>query len=59
MKKKDMKICYSKIKLFTGKQDFFNYGREIPVKPEVVTKFKETAKERVLLKRKKMEGETL
>ena len=25
-----------------GKQDFFNYGREIPVKPEVVAKFKET-----------------
>ena len=25
-----------------GKQDFFDYGREIPVKPEVVAKFKET-----------------
>ena len=25
-----------------GKQDFFGYGREIPVKPEVVAKFKET-----------------
>ena len=25
-----------------GKQDYFNYGREIPVKPEVVAKFKET-----------------
>ena len=25
-----------------GKQDYFDYGREIPVKPEVVAKFKET-----------------
>ena len=25
-----------------GKQDFFDFGREIPVKPEVVAKFKET-----------------
>ena len=25
-----------------GKQNFFDYGREIPVKPEVVAKFKET-----------------
>ena len=25
-----------------GKQDFFNYGTELPIKPEVVAKFKET-----------------
>ena len=25
-----------------GKQTFFDFGREIPVKPEVVAKFKET-----------------
>ncbi len=41
-KKGEKALVMGSLEANAGKQDFFNYGREIPVKPEVVAKFKET-----------------
>ena len=41
-KKGEKALVMGNMEANAGKQDFFNYGREIPVKPEVVAKFKET-----------------
>ena len=41
-KKGEKALVMENMEANVGKQDFFNYGREIPVKPEVVAKFKET-----------------
>ena len=41
-KKGEKALVMENMEANAGKQDFFDYGREIPVKPEVVAKFKET-----------------
>ena len=41
-KKGEKALVMGNMEANAGKQDFFDYGREIPVKPEVVAKFKET-----------------
>ena len=41
-KKGEKALVMGNMEANAGKQDFFNYGREIPVKPEVVAKYKET-----------------
>ncbi len=41
-KKGEKALVMDNMEANAGKQDFFNYGREIPVKPEVVAKYKET-----------------
>ena len=41
-KKGEKALVMENMEANAGKQDYFDYGREIPVKPEVVAKFKET-----------------
>ena len=41
-KKGEKALVMENMEMNAGRQDFFDYGREIPVKPEVVAKFKET-----------------
>ena len=41
-KKGEKALVMGNMEANAGSQDFFDYGREIPVKPEVVAKFKET-----------------
>ena len=41
-KKGEKALVMANMEENAGKQDYFDYGREIPVKPEVVAKFKET-----------------
>ena len=40
-KKGEKALVMENMEANAGKQDYFDYGREIPVKPEVVAKFKE------------------
>ena len=41
-KKGEKALVMGNMEANAGKQDFFNYGTELPIKPEVVAKFKET-----------------
>ena len=41
-KKGEKALVMGNMEANVGKQDFFNYGTELPIKPEVVAKFKET-----------------
>ncbi|MEE1314883.1 MAG: pyruvate:ferredoxin (flavodoxin) oxidoreductase, partial [Faecalimonas sp.] len=41
-KKGEKALVYGALEENVGKQDFFNYGRNLPTKPEVVAKFKES-----------------
>ena len=41
-KKGEKALVMENMEANAGKQDYFDFGREIPVKPEVVAKFKET-----------------
>ena len=41
-KKGEQALVMGNMEANAGKQDFFNYGTELPIKPEVVAKFKET-----------------
>ena len=41
-KKGEKALVMGNLEANAGKQDFFNYGTELPIKPEVVAKFKET-----------------
>ena len=41
-KKGEKALVMENMEANAGKQDYFDFGREIPIKPEVVAKFKET-----------------
>ena len=41
-KKGEKALVMENMEANAGKQEYFDFGREIPVKPEVVAKFKET-----------------